>query len=122
MTNRYVPIRAHDEKKNGTGVLVEAGQDEVSLAHNVAENPSFFDHGDYEERDADQEAFVRDRQVYDVHVRDRLHFGVADHDVDDEGVAHKAHDADDGEEYLLAYQGHVGFGFWCCDVGKVFEC
>lgn len=91
----YVPVRAHDHQEYAAGELVHAGRGHVHLAHDVAERPELHGHGDDQERYADQEALVRDRQVHDVHVGHRLHLGEPDHHVDHQRVAHQPDDAHD---------------------------
>lgn len=112
MADGYVPIRAHDEQKYAAGELVYTRRYHVSFTHGVAEGPALQRHGGYEEGYTDQEAFVGYGQVEDVHVGDRLHLGVSQDHVDDQGVAHESHHADDAV-YDLCNQvddGYVSVG------------
>lgn len=95
MAYGYVPVRAHDHQEYAAGELVDAGRGHVHLAHDVAERPELHGHGDDQERYADQEALVGDRQVHDVHVGHGLHLGEPDHHVDDQRVADQSDDAHD---------------------------
>lgn len=95
MAYGYVPVRAHDHQEYAAGELVHASGGHVHFAHDVAERPELHGHGDDQERYADQETLVRYRQVHDVHVSDRLHFGEPDHHVDDQRVAHQPDHAHD---------------------------
>lgn len=74
MTNRYIPISAHNKQKNRTGKLVNTRQNQIRLAHDRPKNPRLFDHRHDQKWNPDQEAFVRNREIYNVHVGDGLHF------------------------------------------------
>lgn len=83
MANSDVPISAHNTQENRAGELVDTRGNHVRLAGGIAEDPLLVDHRDEEEGDADEEAFVGDGEIDDVHIRDGLHLRVADHHVDD---------------------------------------
>lgn len=79
-----------------------------------------------DERQAHHAEHVSHRQVQDVDVGDRLHFGVTQDDVDDQGVAAEpdaAHDeVDEGDEHgarLVLVFGHLGLGDVQVQVGLV---
>lgn len=111
MTYGYVPVGAHDHQKYAAGELVYAGGGHVYLTHDVPERPKLHRHGDDQERYADQETLIGDRQVDDVHVGDRLHFGEPDHHVDDQRVAHQPDDAyDDIQDLRDQVQRRLVFG------------
>lgn len=73
--------------------MVDARRRHVHFAADNSETPAFHIGGDHEEGNADQEELVGNSQVHDVHVGDGLHLGIAQHDVDDEGIAGEAHQA-----------------------------
>ena len=100
MTHRHVSVGAHHREEDGAGELVDRGRREVDLAHGLAKDPVRVHTCDDEDGDADEEALVGKSQVEDVEVGDRLHLGVAEDDVDDEGVAAEAHHADQCVEDL----------------------
>lgn len=58
------------------------------LTHDSTKGPETKTGGDHEEGDADEEEFVCHCQIKDVQIGDRLHFGVAQYNVDHQGVAH----------------------------------
>lgn len=94
MTDSYVPIRTHYAQEYGTGKLVNPGGYHVRFTHEATKRPGPERHGCNQERYADEKAFICDGKVHDVHVGDRLHFGIAKDYVDDQGVAQQADHAD----------------------------
>lgn len=66
-------------------------------------------HGHYQKRYADEIAFVRNGQIQNVHVGDRLHFRETQHHINDQRVAEQADDAHDriqNHRYQIA-NGHL---------------
>ena len=90
-----VAVSAHDGQREDAGEPVDGRLDIEELAEGVPEDPRAHDGRRYEEGQADEEAQVGDRQVQDVHVRHRLHLGVAQHDEDDQPVAKQTNGADE---------------------------
>jgi len=86
MTHSDIAIGTHDGEEDRAGELVDAGCRHVGLTHDVPKWPRLPAHSGEQERDTDQEAFVRHGQVHDVQVRDGLHLREANYHVDDEGV------------------------------------
>lgn len=103
MTNGYVSITAHDEQENAARELIDPRGYHVRFAHDVTERPLAYRHGDDQERYPDQEALVGNGQVHYVHVGHGLHLRIPEHHVDDQGVAHESHHADD-PVYHLGHQ------------------
>lgn len=101
MAHGYVAIGAHDEQKDATGELIDARGGHVHFAHNFAEYPTAQTDGRHQKRYSHQKALVRDRQIYDVHVRNRLHLRETQNNVDDQSVAEKSDHANDGVEDLI---------------------
>lgn len=52
-------------------------------------------HGHYQKRYANEIAFVRNGQIQNVHVGDRLHFGEAEHHINDQCITEQADNAHD---------------------------
>ena len=90
-------VPAHRRERVGAREHVDARQHVVDLAHRVAERPMSEQDSGHHQRKSEEERAVGDRQVEDVHVRDRLHLAVARHDEDDQPVANDPHCADDTE-------------------------
>ena len=87
MAHSDVAIGTHDSEEDRAGELVDAGCRHVGLTHDTTKWPRLPAHSGDQERDTDQEAFVRHCQVHDVQVGDCLHLREANYDVDDEGIA-----------------------------------
>ena len=83
----HVAVSRHDGQREDACEPVDRRLDVEEFAQRVAEDPRAQDGRGDEEGKADEEAQVGDRQVQDVHVRHRLHLGVAQHDEDHESVA-----------------------------------
>ena len=90
-----VAVSAHNGQREDRREPVDGCLNVEELAEGVAEHPRAHDGGGDEEGQADEEAQVGDRQVQDVHVRHRLHLGVAQHDEDDQPVAEQTHGTDE---------------------------
>lgn len=101
MADGDVPICAHDEEEETACELVEAGEDQVGFAGDVAEDPGPLHDRHDEERYADEEELIGDGQIHYVHVRYGLHLGEPEHYIDDQSVAHQTDEADQGVEDLL---------------------
>lgn len=82
-----VPVGAHHRQGEEPGERVDGGENVEDLAHDDAEDPLLADDGDKYHRQTDQVQHVRDGQVANVLIRDGLHLGEAQDDVDDESVA-----------------------------------
>ena len=80
--------------------LIDGGRRQVDLAHGHTEDPIALHWRHDEKGDPDEEDLVGQGQHEDVNVGDGLHLWVPQHDVDDEGVAAEANDANDGIEDL----------------------
>lgn len=107
MTDGYVTIRAHNKQKNRTRKLIDTRQNQIRFAHDRTEDPRLFDHRNDQKWYTDQETFVGNCEIHNVHVGDGLHFRETYHDVDDERVAEKTDQTDEGEEDLLTDEGGV---------------
>ena len=93
MHHRQVAVDAHHHQAEDGRELVQGVQGHHHPAEHGAEGPVDERQLDGDERQAQHEEHVGHRQVQDVDVGDRLHLGVAQDDVDDEGVPAEPHGA-----------------------------
>jgi len=99
MNHSQVPIDGHDRQAEDGGELVHGVRGHHHAAKEGAKRPI----GEHvlggDQGEPDNVELIRHRQVQDVAVGDRLHFGVAQHHVDGQGVARQTHQEDcEGDE------------------------
>lgn len=95
-----IPVSRHDEQKHRTGNLVDPRRDEIHFTEKVSKWPVAHHGGYHQERDPNQEAFIRNCQIHNVEIGDRLHFGESNHDVNHQSVPCQADEADNAVEDL----------------------
>lgn len=98
MTHCDVAISAHYAQQNGASKLINTGGNHIGFTRIVPKHPMPMKNGGYEKWYSNQKKLVRNGQIYDIHIGDCLHFGVAHHYVNDKGVPSYSHQTNQGEK------------------------
>lgn len=104
MTNGDESIGGHDKQENRRRELRDGGADHVQLAQKRPENPLVQVHCGKQERYPDEKADICHGQVQYVAVRDGLHLGETQDDVNHERVAKCP---DDANQQIKDYRDNV---------------
>lgn len=87
MTYCHVAISTHDGQKQAASELIDARGGHIDLAHHSSERPRVEYHRGQQEWQTKQVHLIRECQVENIHVGNRLHLGEAEDHVDDQCVS-----------------------------------